>query len=232
MAIPVISEILQIIIAWIQSAPSWFQLLFFMALISLVVGFIGHFYDTPSFGVCPICWNKGVWDHPRVFQPQECANATRIIKNTTLTNPQDIFYNKNECDTVSNCVNTNNNKSCNCNCIMGAVTECGWLDLSCQSNPTPNETRQPYSLTCSQDPIFHFTNDCAYTITAVNSTQFLRSYCQSNSSEILKYVSLISKCRYAGLDLLNAPILWGVTLLFLCIELVWKVASILGIFQK
>jgi hypothetical protein len=171
-----------------------------MALLSLVVSFFSTVYDT--FGL----------DHPRAFQPQECANLTpQLQQQISFEHSQDVI-------SIANCIN---NQNVNCYCS---------IDMPYGSNLS--------QLRCGGREWISSANACEfYTNSPLNPNQTLMQYCLINQSiQISTNTSLVSdlilSCRTKGLDLLNAPVLWGATILILCIEAIFKLAMILGIFNK
>jgi hypothetical protein len=212
MAIPIIDEILTIIQTWVNASPSWFKFLFFMALLSLVVSLITWVYDTPSFGICPLCWQRSPWEHPRIFQPQACANLTfQIQQQSDFSNSQDVI-------SLADCIN---NQNVNCYCSF---------TLPFGSNLT--------RLECGGREWISSASGCEfYTSSPLNSTKTLYQYCIENQSistptNSTQLSNLMEFCKDKGLDLLNAPFLWGATILIMCIGITFTLASILGIFNK
>jgi hypothetical protein len=193
-----------------------------MATLSIIVTLFSQAYEV--FG----------WDHPRAFQPQECASPY-----TTLNYSKLAFSCESNGSTGQATQSTAGNVTQLNDCVMKVSNNtCGSCRLGITQYPSIGScwlycvglTRETYSLT------FDCVNTAFVTPIGENSTYYL--YCTQNAklnytyADILAVANQKAKCKNAGFDLLNASVLWGATILIMCIEALFKLAMILGIFNK
>lgn len=246
MAIPIISEIIQLLVGFWNNAPTWIKILIFIASASVFISIFQGIFEWKGclpfdiVGYCP--YYKQAWGH-RVFLPQECLEAQNRVLITNKSGfiteiPADIQIgtvvklNETNCPVIRDCINDyvndyNRSSECNkCLCLKDAL---GFTSLNCYGT-----IGYPYYLLgfpCSDLKInssgveMKLGYYCAIqnykNITITNETL-------SSDQELLN----TDKCAKGGFDYLNSSFMWFGTLLIVLFGATFKVAQLTGLFNQ